>query len=194
MTAANTTGGDYQGSVCPHDCPSTCALEVEVLRDDDRHRARHRHRPRRRGQQLHRRRDLREGRPLRRARAPPGPPAAPAAADRPQGLRPVQGDRLRGGAGPRRRGLHGAHRAVRLGDRLALLLCRHHGPGAAGRHPPAPPRHALFRPAQHHLHRAVREPAGSPASAATAGPTRARWRRPTSSSCGAATRWRRRST
>ncbi|MFZ4409295.1 MAG: molybdopterin oxidoreductase family protein [Paracraurococcus sp.] len=27
--------GDFQGSVCPHDCPSTCALEVEVLRDAD---------------------------------------------------------------------------------------------------------------------------------------------------------------
>src|SRR3954452_14770280 len=34
MTTAKTTGGDYQGSVCPHDCPSTCALEVEVLRDE----------------------------------------------------------------------------------------------------------------------------------------------------------------
>ena len=33
MATAKTTGGDYQGSVCPHDCPSTCALEVEVLRD-----------------------------------------------------------------------------------------------------------------------------------------------------------------
>ena len=29
----NTARGDFQGSVCPHDCPSTCALEVEVLRD-----------------------------------------------------------------------------------------------------------------------------------------------------------------
>ncbi|MFC7474798.1 molybdopterin-dependent oxidoreductase [Dankookia sp. GCM10030260] len=30
----STKVGDYQDSVCPHDCPSTCALEVEVLRDD----------------------------------------------------------------------------------------------------------------------------------------------------------------
>ena len=32
MTDA-ATRGNFQGSVCPHDCPSTCALEVEVLRD-----------------------------------------------------------------------------------------------------------------------------------------------------------------
>ena len=31
--AESTARGDFQGSVCPHDCPSTCALEVEVLRD-----------------------------------------------------------------------------------------------------------------------------------------------------------------
>ena len=29
----STARGDFQGSVCPHDCPSTCALEVEVRRD-----------------------------------------------------------------------------------------------------------------------------------------------------------------
>ncbi|MBK1656750.1 molybdopterin-containing oxidoreductase family protein [Paracraurococcus ruber] len=27
--------GEFKGSVCPHDCPSTCALEVEVRRDAD---------------------------------------------------------------------------------------------------------------------------------------------------------------
>src|SRR5689334_15997893 len=29
------SGAEFQGSTCPHDCPSTCALEVEVRRDAD---------------------------------------------------------------------------------------------------------------------------------------------------------------
>ena len=29
--APGRNGGSFHGSVCPHDCPSTCALEVEVL-------------------------------------------------------------------------------------------------------------------------------------------------------------------
>ena len=49
-------------SACPHDCPSTCALEVEVL--DGRTIGRVRGA---RGQRLHRRRHLRQGRALRRA-------------------------------------------------------------------------------------------------------------------------------
>ena len=62
-------------SVCPHDCPSTCALDVELLRRrPDRPRAR------RRGQQLHGRRHLRQGRALRRARPSSRPADAPAAA------------------------------------------------------------------------------------------------------------------
>ena len=28
-----TSSRDIRASVCPHDCPSTCALEVEVLAD-----------------------------------------------------------------------------------------------------------------------------------------------------------------
>ena len=59
-------------SVCPHDCTSTCALEVERL-DPRTHRpgawldAEH----------LHGRRHLREGGPLRRAHPSPRPPAPP---------------------------------------------------------------------------------------------------------------------
>ena len=34
MAMAKTAGSDFQGSVCPHDCPSTCALEIEVKRDE----------------------------------------------------------------------------------------------------------------------------------------------------------------
>ncbi len=46
-------------SVCPHDCTSTCALEVERLSLDQ-----HRPGPRLDAQRLHRRGDLREGRAL----------------------------------------------------------------------------------------------------------------------------------
>ena len=51
-------------SVCPHDCPSTCALEVEVFDARTIGRVRGARR-----QRLYRRRDLRQGRALRRARA-----------------------------------------------------------------------------------------------------------------------------
>jgi len=52
-------------SACPHDCPSTCALEVEVSRCPY-----HRARARRGRQPVHRRRHLRQSRPLRRTRTP----------------------------------------------------------------------------------------------------------------------------
>ncbi len=67
-------------SACPHDCPSTCALEVELL--DERtigrvHGAQ--------GQRLHGRRRLRQGGALRRA-GPSSRPAAPSpSAERGQG-------------------------------------------------------------------------------------------------------------
>jgi anaerobic selenocysteine-containing dehydrogenase len=31
--AESVARGEFQGSTCPHDCPSTCALEIEVKRD-----------------------------------------------------------------------------------------------------------------------------------------------------------------
>jgi anaerobic selenocysteine-containing dehydrogenase len=57
-------------SVCPHDCTSTCALEVERIdaRTIGRVRGSHRN-------DIHARRDLREGRALCRASASPGPAA-----------------------------------------------------------------------------------------------------------------------
>ena len=64
-------------SACPHDCPSTCALEVEIF--DGTH---HRPRARRRGQRLHGRRDLRQGRALCRARASSRPADTAAAPHR----------------------------------------------------------------------------------------------------------------
>jgi hypothetical protein len=45
-----------------------------------------------------------------------------------------------------------AEAEVRLRDRLAQLLRRHHGAGAARRDPPSPPRQALFQPVRQFLH------------------------------------------
>ena len=73
-----------RSSACPHDCPSTCALEVEII-DGARIGAVH-------GagrQQLHGRGDLRQGRALRRAHPPSGPTHPAAAAHRPEGQRAV---------------------------------------------------------------------------------------------------------
>ena len=68
-------------SVCPHDCPSACSLDVEVI-DGAHHRAR----ARGEDQPLHGGRDLREGGALCRAH-PPSRPAAPSPeAHRPEGL------------------------------------------------------------------------------------------------------------
>ena len=110
-------------SVCPHDCPSACALEVEVI-DGDHHRPR----PRRQRPELHGRRDLRQGRPLRRAH----PPSRPA--DSIRCAAPAPRARASSSASPGtrrwtrspRRFLADRGRAW-AGDRLALLLRRHHG-------------------------------------------------------------------
>jgi hypothetical protein len=60
---------DIKHSTCPHDCPSVCSLDMEVI---DGH---HRTRARGEEQQLHGRRDLREGRALCRAHPSSGPAA-----------------------------------------------------------------------------------------------------------------------
>ena len=78
-------------SVCPHDCPSACALEVEVI--DGRT-----HRPgaRRERQSYTDGRDLRQGRALRRAHPPSRPADASAAC--------ASGRRARGASQPHRPG------------------------------------------------------------------------------------------
>ena len=85
-------------SACPHDCPSTCALEVEVL--DDRTIGRVRGAA---GQRLHRGRDLRQGRALRRAHPPSRPADAADAPHRAEGLGLVRADLLGRRARSRRR-------------------------------------------------------------------------------------------
>ena len=137
-------------SVCPHDCPSVCALEVEQLDGGRLGKV---------GlaaQSVHRRRDLRQGRALRRAFSPPRPAGAAAAPDRPERLGRVCAGRLGRCAGRGRRSVRAQGAAARLGDRLALFLRRHHGSGAARRHQPAAPRHALFGLAHHDLRDAFR--------------------------------------
>ena len=94
-------------------------------------RPHHRPRARRAGQRLHRRRDLRQGRALRRAH-PPSRPADAAAAPRPGRRARASSRRSRGTT----RSTSSAEKFLvaeaRYGARggLALLLRRHHGPGA----------------------------------------------------------------
>ena len=179
-----------RNSACPHDCPSTCALEVEVHDGDP-----HRHAARRAGQPVHGGRHLRQGRALRRAGASPRPPAAAADPRRSQGRGAVPGARwdeaLDLVAERFSRG-HGTARHARRSGRItsparwgwcsgtASTGCATSCATRASTAPSAPPSAEC---------RLV-----SPGSAATAGRTRARWPRRTSSSCGAATRSRPRST
>ena len=73
--AAGSAPMSFHPSVCPHDCPSVCALEVERLPDGRLGKVRGLG-----AQPLHRRRDLRQGRPLPRALPSPRAPGLPAAA------------------------------------------------------------------------------------------------------------------
>ena len=134
-------------SACPHDCPSTCALDVEVL----------------------------DGKTVGRVRGAAdnsytaGVICAKVAryAERihhPERLlKPLQrvGEK---GAGEWREiswedaldhvaeAVPEGRGAARLGGGLALSLCRHDGPRAARRHPPPAPRQALFEPVRYDLH------------------------------------------
>ena len=127
-------------SACPHDCPSTCALEVELLdertigrvrgaEDNDYTAgvicakvARYAEREHHKIGCMH---------PLRRKGAKGGGEFVPISWDDALDLVAEKFSASR--AAPRRRG------------GVALLLRRHHGPGDARRHQPAAPRQEIFR-------------------------------------------------
>ena len=138
---------EIRASACPHDCPSTCALEVEVL--DGAH---DRPRARRRGQSLHGGRDLREGRALCRAHPSSRSAAASAACARaPKGsgqFAPISWDDALDLVAEK---FLAAEAKLRQRGGLALLLRRHHGPGDARRHQPPAPCEEIFRLPLHHL-------------------------------------------
>ena len=127
-------------SACPHDCPSTCALEVEVL--DERTIGRIR------GAEDNAYTAgvicAKVARYAERV-ASCRPVDAPAVAKRSQGIGGIfaglVGRRARPGCGelPARRA------AIRPAGGLALLLCRHDGARHARRHPSAAARQGLFR-------------------------------------------------
>jgi anaerobic selenocysteine-containing dehydrogenase len=134
-------------SVCPHDCPSTCALDVELLdartigrvRGADRDNsytagvicekvaryAERIHHPDRLLHPLKRKGPKGSGEWQRICRGTTRSTRSPGICSRP--------------SAPRRR------------SRLALLLRRHHGPRHARRHAPAAPCQALFQHVRHHL-------------------------------------------
>ena len=175
-------GGKIAASACPHDCPSTCALEVEVL--DERPSA---------GCAAPRTTTTRPGvicakvaryaerihhperltRPLRRKGAKGSGEFAPISWD--DALDLVAEKFL---AAEQRYGAAGG---------LALLLRRHHGTGHARRHQPAAPRQEIFRLLRDHLQQPRPGPATSPGPARSPAPIRARWRNRIWSSSGAPT-------
>jgi anaerobic selenocysteine-containing dehydrogenase len=126
-------------SACPHDCPSTCALDVELLPDgrmaavhgaeDNSYTAgvicakvaRYAERVHHPDRLMH---------PLRRKG--------------PKGSGPIRAHLLGRCARHHAEAMLAAERPLRPGGRVALLLCRHHGPGDARRHQPAAPRQALL--------------------------------------------------
>ena len=176
-------------SACPHDCPSTCALEVELLGDNRIGRvhgaksntytdgvicakvARYAERIHHPDRLLH---------PLRRK----GPKGS-------KQFERISWDdalditaeaMLKAEAQARRRG------------GLAVFLRRHHGPRHARRHQPAAPRQEVFEPVLVHLHDARLDRLRRRHRDASPAPIRARWRSPTSWSSGAPTPSTRRST
>ena len=133
-------------SACPHDCPSTCALEVEVL--DERTIGRVRGatdnaytagvicaKVARYAERIHHPDRLTQ--PLRRTGAKGSGAFEPISWD--DALDLVAEKFLEAEA---RYGARGG---------VAVLLRRHHGPGDARRHPPAAPRQEIFRLPFHHL-------------------------------------------
>ena len=151
-------------SACPHDCPSTCALEVELIdertigrvrgaKDNDYTAgvicakvARYAEREHHPDRLTH---------PLRRVGAKGAGEFRPISWD--DALDLVAEKFLAGRAAPRR------------GSGLAVLLRRHHGPGDARRHQPAAPRQEIFRLPFHRSASTRPIPALPPAPAPIAG-------------------------
>ena len=109
-------------SVCPHDCPSTCALEIEVVADANGGRGRI--------GAVHGARDnsytagvicAKVARYAERIQ-PSRPADAAAAAHRPQGRGAISRDRVGRGARPGRGGVHRRRAGARAGGGVALLL------------------------------------------------------------------------
>ena len=133
----------------------------------------------RRGQQLHRRGDLREGRRATPNASTTRPADASAAAHRTEGpaqFRRISWDEALDRIAERFIADTAKHGT---GSGLAVLLCRHDGAGAARRHQPAAPRHALLAAEADDLHLAAGDRLAWPGSARAAAPTRGRWRSPT---------------
>ena len=135
-------------SVCPHDCPSVCALDVEVLGENRIGRvhgaADHPYtqgvvcaKVARYAERIHH--PDRLTRPLMRVG--------------PKGSGQFAPDLLGRGARPRRRSVPQGRAGAWRRKRLALLLCRHHGPRDARRDQPFNARQALFPLPWHHLRR-----------------------------------------
>ena len=138
---------ERRSSTCPHDCPSACALEVEVIDGTSIGKVTG---------------DAEQSytagvicaKVARYAERYPSPRAAdPALAPRrPQGLGRIRADLLGGGSGYHCEGIPRGGRGARAGGGLAVLLCRHDGPRHARRHQPAAQCPEIFRPVQHDLH------------------------------------------
>ena len=137
-----------KASVCPHDCPSVCALDVEVVGGSRIGRVRGAPeqtytsgvvcaKVARYSERIHHPDRLTE--PLRAGRA--------------QGLGTIRADRLGRGARPRRGSVSRGRAAVRVRKRLALFLRRHDGPRDARRDRAPDPRQALFALLRHDLRR-----------------------------------------
>ena len=107
---------------------------------------------------LYGRRGLRQGRALCRAYPSSGPADVSAVPGRTQRLRQVRAHFVGRCAGRDRGAFQSGRARVRCRIGLALLLCRHHGPGDARRHQPSHPCEEIFALLRHDLldHRARR--------------------------------------
>ncbi len=165
---------DIRHSTCPHDCPSACALDVEVIDGSSIGRVH--------GSKLQTYTAgvicAKVARYAERIHHPDRLTAS-AAPHRPEGLRTIRADFLGRGAGRNRRSLQRGRARVRCAIGLALLLCRHDGARDARRHQPPCPCEEIFALLLDHLRQS--SPASDLPSAPARSPAsiRARWASPT---------------